>query len=84
MTIITIFFFADATSNTKVTLLIYKTVYLMELKDIPSEDNFESTSERKQSVSFCLLYAFSSLQLCSQRFIFKVPVSKVFSSYESF
>lgn len=35
----------------------------MELKDIPSEDSFQATSEQHQSVSFCLLYAFSSLQI---------------------
>lgn len=34
----------------------------MELKDIPSEDSFQSTSEQNQSVSFCLLYVSSSLQ----------------------
>lgn len=50
----------------------------MELKDIPSEDSFQSSSEQNQSVSFCLLYVSSSLQF----YVHKDPVSNVVSSYE--
>lgn len=44
----------------------------MELKDIPSEDSFQATSEH-QSVSFCLLYAFSSLQIYVRKDSFLRP-----------
>ena len=45
----------------------------MELKDIPSEGSFQATGEQHQSVSFCLLYAFSSLQIYVHRDSFLRP-----------
>lgn len=45
----------------------------MELKDIPSEGSFQATGEQHQSVSFCLLYAFSSLQIYVRKDSFLRP-----------